>query len=57
MAEFEYKCVPVPSAIEVGKKADMVIFDIPNHHFLPYQFGVNLVSEVIKNGILVVKNG
>jgi len=44
-------------SIEVGKKADMVIFDIPNHHFLPYQFGVNLVSEVIKNGILVVKNG
>jgi imidazolonepropionase len=44
-------------SIEVGKKADMVIFDIPNHHFLPYQFGVNLVSEVIKNGILVIKNG
>jgi len=44
-------------SIEVGKKADLVIFDVPNHHFLPYQFGVNLVSEVIKNGIVVVKNG
>ena len=40
--------------IEVGKKADLIIFDVPNHHFLPYQFGVNLVSEVIKNGQVVV---
>ncbi len=37
-------------SIEVGKKADLIIFDVPNHNFLPYQFGVNLVSKVIKNG-------
>jgi imidazolonepropionase len=41
-------------SIEVGKKADVIIFDVPNHQFLPYQFGVNLVSEVIKNGRVVV---
>ncbi|MHA2287556.1 MAG: imidazolonepropionase [Promethearchaeota archaeon] len=41
-------------SIEVGKKADIVIFDVPNHNFLPYQFGVNLVSKVIKNGNVVV---
>ncbi|MHA2281977.1 MAG: imidazolonepropionase [Promethearchaeota archaeon] len=43
-------------SIEVGKKADLIIFDVPNHQFLPYQFGVNLVSGVIKNGRIVVDN-
>ncbi len=41
-------------SLEVGKKADLIIFDVPNHNFLPYQFGVNLVSKVIKNGNVVV---
>ena len=43
-------------SIEIGKKADLIIFDVPNHQFLPYQFGVNLVSKVIKNGKIVVRN-
>lgn len=43
-------------SIEIGKKADLVIFDVPNHQFLAYQFGVNLVSEVIKNGKVVIEN-
>jgi imidazolonepropionase len=43
-------------SLEVGKKADLVIFDVPNYNFLPYQFGVNLVSTVIKNGKIVVNN-
>jgi len=43
-------------SIEVGKKADIVIFDVPNYNFLPYQFGVNLVSKVIKNGKILVNN-
>jgi imidazolonepropionase len=41
-------------SLEVGKKADIIVFDVPNHNFLPYQFGVNLVSKVIKNGKVVV---
>jgi imidazolonepropionase len=41
-------------SIEIGKKADLIVFDIPNHQFLPYQFGVNLVKKVIKNGKIVV---
>ena len=41
-------------SLEVGKKADIVVFNVPNHNFLPYQFGVNLVSKVIKNGKLVI---
>ena len=41
-------------SLEVGKKADLIMFDVPNHNFLPYQFGVNLVSKVVKNGKVVV---
>ncbi|MFX0145736.1 MAG: imidazolonepropionase [Candidatus Hodarchaeota archaeon] len=43
-------------SIEIGKKADLLVFDVPNHQFLPYHFGVNLVSKVIKNGMIVVDN-
>ena len=41
-------------SLEVGKKADIIVFDVPNHNFLPYQFGVNSVSKVIKSGKVVV---
>jgi imidazolonepropionase len=40
--------------LEVGKKADIVIINVPNHKFVGYRFGVNLVDKVIKNGRLVV---
>lgn len=40
-------------SLEVGKKADIVVLDVPNHKFLGYRFGVNLVDKVIKNGRLV----
>ncbi len=43
-------------SLEVGKKADIAIFEVPNHYFLSYQFGINLVSKVIKNGKIVVEN-
>ena len=33
-------------SLEVGKKADVVILDVPNHKFLGYRFGVNLVDKV-----------
>ena len=39
--------------IEPGKKADIVLLNCPSHIFLPYHFGVNLVSHVIKNGELI----
>jgi imidazolonepropionase len=41
-------------SLETGKKADVTILDAPNHKFLGYRFGVNLVDKVIKNGRLVV---
>ncbi len=40
-------------SIEVGKTADLIILDIPNHQQLPYWFGMNLVARVIKNGVVV----
>ena len=43
-------------SLEVGKKGDIIIFNIPNHDFLAYQFGVNLVNKVIKNGKIIVDN-
>jgi imidazolonepropionase len=41
-------------SLEVDKKADIIVLDVPNHKFLGYRFGVNLVDKVIKNGRLVV---
>jgi imidazolonepropionase len=37
-------------SLEPGKQADLLILDCPNHGFLPYHFGVNLVDTVIKKG-------
>jgi imidazolonepropionase len=37
-------------SIEVGKKADLVIWNVKNHKEIPYHFGVNLVDQVIKDG-------
>ena len=40
-------------SLEKGKQADVIILDIPNHKFLPYHYGINLVKTVIKNGITI----
>ena len=37
-------------SLEIGKKADILVLDIPNYHHLGYHFGVNLVERVIKSG-------
>ena len=42
-------------SLEIGKKADIIILDIPNYRQLPYWFGDNLVDIVIKSGKIVVK--
>ncbi|MGQ9623850.1 MAG: imidazolonepropionase [Candidatus Bathycorpusculaceae bacterium] len=47
-------CAGEVGSVEVGKKADVIILDMPNHKFLGYRFGVNLVDKVIKNGRVVV---
>jgi imidazolonepropionase len=40
-------------SLEVGKQADLVIFDVPNYQQLFYHFGVNHVWRVIKRGRVV----
>jgi imidazolonepropionase len=40
-------------SLEIGKKADILVLDIPNYRHLGYHFGVNLVESVIKSGQLV----
>ena len=44
-------------SLEVGKKADIIVLNIPSHKFLGYRFGVNLVDKVFKEGKLVVNDG
>ena len=41
-------------SIEIGKKADLVVFDAPNIEYLMYHFGINHTKQVYKNGVLVV---
>nr|WP_241635723.1 imidazolonepropionase [Fusobacterium gastrosuis] len=42
-------------SIEVGKKADISVFDAPNMSYFLYHFGVNHTNRVYKNGKLVFK--
>ena len=39
-----------------GKKADILILDVPNIHFIAYYLGQNDILHVIKNGTKVVDN-
>ena len=43
-------------SIEIGKKADIAIFDAPNVEYLMYHFGINHIDRVYKEGKLVVEN-
>ncbi|MEG0854991.1 MAG: imidazolonepropionase [Terrisporobacter sp.] len=43
-------------SLEVGKKADIAIFDAPNVEYLMYHFGINHIDRVYKEGRLVVNN-
>jgi imidazolonepropionase len=44
-------------SIEVGKKADITIFNVSNFMKLQYFYGINHTDTVIKNGQIVVKGG
>jgi imidazolonepropionase len=41
-------------SLDVGKQADVVVWDMPTVRYLPYHFGVNLVETVIKDGKIAV---
>ena len=40
-------------SIEVGKQADVIVLDIPRYQQLPYWFGLNLVTTVVKSGVVI----
>lgn len=44
-------------SLEPGKRADLVIWDVPAHGLVINRFGVNLVDTVIANGRVVVEKG
>ncbi len=44
-------------SLEVGKKMDLALWDVPNYPYLVYHLGVTPIKHVIKNGKLVVENG
>lgn len=37
-------------SIERGKRADIILLDVPTHVQIPYRFGTNLCTRVIKDG-------
>jgi len=44
-------------SLEVGKKMDMLLCDVPDYAFLVYELGWNPIRHVIKNGRVVVRDG
>ncbi|MFF0827885.1 imidazolonepropionase [Brevibacillus sp. NPDC003359] len=51
------RCAHEVGSLEVGKKADVTIFDVPDFMTLQYRYGINHVNTVIKNGTIVVAGG
>ncbi len=44
-------------SLEPRKRADVLIWDVPEHGMAIHRFGVNLVRTVLKDGIVVVDDG
>ena len=40
-------------SLEKGKKADIMLLDIPNYQYIPYHYGMNHVKMVFRHGELV----
>ena len=44
-------------SLEIGKKMDLVLWDVPTYPYLIYHLGINPVKLVIKSGKMVVEEG
>ena len=53
-AAYSLGCGDRVGSLEVGKQADLVVFDCTDYRQIPYLFGVNHASLVIKSGEIVV---
>jgi imidazolonepropionase len=40
-----------------GKRADLVIWSVPEHGMVINRFGINCVDTVIADGLMVVRSG
>jgi len=43
-------------SLDIGKKADVLVLDIPNYRYLPYHFGVDHIEYVVKKGRIVYQS-
>jgi imidazolonepropionase len=41
-------------SIEVGKQADIILFDVPNYEYLIHHFGTNFAAKIIKRGTYLI---
>lgn len=46
-------CSDQYGSIEVSKRADIVLFDVPNYRYLLYHFGANHAVKIIKHGTIL----
>jgi imidazolonepropionase len=44
-------------SLEVGKKADLLMLDVPDYRHLTYRFGTNIVNTVVKAGRVTEQGG
>ncbi len=44
-------------SLEPGKRCDLILLDAQRHEELPYHFGVNLVTDVLIDGVVIVEGG
>lgn len=44
-------------SLEPGKAADILVLEAPNHRYVPYHFGGNLVRFVVKAGVVYRREG
>ncbi|MGB2696524.1 MAG: imidazolonepropionase, partial [Candidatus Zixiibacteriota bacterium] len=40
-------------SLVLGKKADLIVWEVENYRIIPYHYGVNLICKVIKDGKVV----
>jgi imidazolonepropionase len=50
-------CAHDRGSLEIGKRADIVIWTVPNHGMVINRFGVNLADTVISRGRVAVRHG
>ncbi len=47
------KLSDIVGSVEVGKQADLVLYDVPEYRTIPYFFGVDHASTIIKKGTIL----